>query len=219
MQPVRHAVISAAGLGSRLGLNLPKCLVELEGRRLIDYQLELLEGVPDVRIVVGFMERAVMEHVRSVRRDVIFVRNPDYVTTSNSYSLSLASRDLREDFLILDGDLILERESFQHFLSRVQPGRSLIGVTESKSEESVFVELDGGMMLHGFQRHTQRPYEWSGLAYLSGVSIEANEKYVFEELAKWLPLQACPIRCFEIDTPRDLSEAIRHFGTLGYGRG
>lgn len=40
-----HAVILAAGAGTRLGLltdGRPKCLVPVEGRALVDYQLEAL---------------------------------------------------------------------------------------------------------------------------------------------------------------------------------
>lgn len=82
MPTPKHAVISAAGLGSRLELNMPKCLVEIGGRKVIDYQLDLLREIEDLRIVVGFMEEAVISHVREIRNDVLFVRNPDYRTTS-----------------------------------------------------------------------------------------------------------------------------------------
>ena len=36
MQYPKHAVILAAGLGSRLGLNIPKCLVEIDGKKIIE---------------------------------------------------------------------------------------------------------------------------------------------------------------------------------------
>ena len=78
MQNVEHVIISCAGLGSRLGLNKPKCLVEIGGRALIDYQLDLLKDIPDIRIVVGFMEEELIEHVRSIHPNVTFIRNPDY---------------------------------------------------------------------------------------------------------------------------------------------
>ncbi|UNM06417.1 MAG: NTP transferase domain-containing protein [Holosporaceae bacterium] len=76
MQPIKHAVILAAGLGSRLGLDLPKCLVEVHGKKLIEYQLNLLSEIPNVYIVVGFKEKKSWRWQKKVRPDVIFVRNP-----------------------------------------------------------------------------------------------------------------------------------------------
>src|SRR5947209_20101025 len=94
------AIISAAGTGSRLGMNVPKCLVRVAGRRIVEWQLDLLWEVRDVRIVVGFLEDEVIECVRGIRPHVIFVRNPRYGVTSTLQSIALASRNLRHPFLI-----------------------------------------------------------------------------------------------------------------------
>ena len=56
MSFIKHAIISAAGMGTRLGLNTPKCLLKFNGVSIIEHQLDLLRDVEDVRVVVGFME-------------------------------------------------------------------------------------------------------------------------------------------------------------------
>jgi len=212
MPTPKHAVISAAGLGSRLELNMPKCLVEIAGRKIIDYQLDLLCEIEDLRIVVGFMEEAVISHVREMRSDVLFVRNPDYQTTSNSYSLYLATKDLHEPFVAMDGDLLIDQRSFSQFLTRCQGPESLIGITESKTEEAVFVELDEtGEKVIAFTREKKLDYEWCGLAYLANFTVHCNEGYLYREIEKHVPLPAQKITCFEIDTPEDLNAAIRNF--------
>lgn len=216
MQNVKHVIISCAGLGSRLGLNKPKCLVELGGKCLIDYQLELVKDIPDIRIVVGFMEGELIEHVRRINPDVTFIRNPDYHTTSNSYSLYLASHMLKDPFLIIDGDLLIERESFHHFIRQIDGSSSLIGVTPSKTEEAVFVVLDDRKRVIGFQRQPRTDYEWSGIAYLKNINIHWDGKYIFSEIEPYLPVPTEIIKCFEIDTPEDMDIAIRGFHTLGY---
>ena len=217
MQPVRHAVISAAGLGSRLELNLPKCLVDVGPRKIIDYQLELLKDIEDLRIVVGFMEDAVIDHVCSLRSDVIFVRNPDYRTTSNSYSLHLATKDLRDPFLSIDGDLLIDPASFREFLSVCDGNGSVIGVTAAKSEEAVFVDVDQrGGVINGFSLERQAPFEWSGVAYLKDIGVKKNAGFVFRELEKHLPLKAKTIDCHEVDTPEDLDNAIAALSGYGY---
>lgn len=212
MQTIKHAVISAAGLGSRLELNMPKCLVEVGGRKIIDYQLDLLTDIEDVRVVVGFMEEAVIEYVRKIRSDVIFVRNPDYRTTTNSYSVYLASKDLKEPFISIDGDLLIKEESFKNFISHCGKGKNIIGITDSKTEEAVFIRLDEAKEnITGFQQTPKTPYEWSGLAYLHDIKIMQNGGYIFKEIEKHLPLPAVNIVCHEIDTPEDLNSAISLF--------
>lgn len=211
MQTAQYAVISAAGLGSRLELNMPKCLVEIGGRRIIDYQLDLLQNVPNVRVVVGFMEDKVMEHVRRHRDDVVFVRNPDYASTTNSHSLNLGSRDLKVPYLAIDGDLLLVPESFRQFLEACRSGRTIIGVTPSKTEEAVFVELDEQKQVVGFQRKPRTGFEWSGLAQIAGIQINPEIGYVYKNFEPFLPLESFNIECYEIDTPEDLSYALEHF--------
>jgi choline kinase len=212
MHPITSAVISCAGMGSRLELNMPKCLVPIHGRALIDYMLELLTDIPDIRIVVGFMEEEVVSHVRQLRGDAIFVRNPEFQTTSNTHSLWLASRDLRHPFLTLDGDTIIHPGSFEAFRKHVRPGKSLIGITPTKTQEAVFVELDQHERIVAFQRNPPTPYEWSGVAYLADVTVaQHSPRYVYHILEPMLPLRAHVLDCFEIDTPEDLDFTNKHF--------
>lgn len=212
MRPVKYAVISGAGMGSRLELNLPKCLVEIAGRRIIDYQLDLLRDVEHVRVVVGFMEEQVVDHVRQIRDDVVFVRNPAFATTSNSYSLHLATRGLSEPFLAIDGDLLIDPISFKAFLAACEGGRSVIGFTDSKTEEAVYVCLNEAQtQVVGFQREPRTPNEWCGIACLAGIQIDKEAGYVYKEIGKHLPLAAQKVDCFEIDTPEDLRNAIANF--------
>lgn len=210
MSIIKHVIISAAGMGSRLELNIPKCLVEIDGKKLIDYQLELLEDIEDIRIVVGFKEIDVINHVLQKRKDVTFVRNPDYQKTSNSYSVFLASKDLKEPFISLDGDLLLEPSSFKNFIKHCD-NETLVAITESKTEEAVFVNIDNNDYIIDFKLSPSTKYEWSGLVYIKDFSIEKNGGYIFKELERNLPLKSVIINCHEIDTPEDLHSAYKFF--------
>lgn len=60
-QSVRHAVILAAGRGSRMGgltQAKPKCLIELEGKTLLDWQIQALAevGITETTLVTGYLE-------------------------------------------------------------------------------------------------------------------------------------------------------------------
>jgi choline kinase len=210
-------IISAAGLGSRLGMNMPKCLLPLHEGRLIDYQLALLPPGSDVRIVVGFKENEVIEHVGRHWPDVTFVRNPNFATTSNSYSLHLATRWLDGPFIAIDGDLVIDEASFRRFLDHCATAeRTTVGVVPRASEEAVGVRFGKSGEIIEFLRpdapgQQACSHEWCGIAYFRDMRIEPNQKYVFEELARHLPLPAFEIQCSEIDTPSDLERVMQVF--------
>lgn len=211
MQTIKHAIISAAGIGSRLGSNIPKCLVTVAGRKIIDYQLENLTDIEDVRVVVGFQEEKVIEHVRKVRGDALFVRNPLYSTTSKLQSIYLGAKYLNEPFLTLDGDVILEKESFREYLNLCQTEAPVIAVTPSGTDHAVFVQShkneNGDLFIDGFQREPKTDLEWTGIAYLKPEHIKYENIYTYERLRNYVPLRASIIKCFEIDTQSDLVRA------------
>jgi choline kinase len=208
---VKNAVICAAGIGSRLELDMPKCLVEVNGHKIIYYLLKVLENVPNIRVVVGFKEEEVIDYVRSIRKDVVFVRNQDYRSTSNSYSLYLGSRDLKEPFINIDGDNLITKENFQKFVDAINPKQELIGVTRSYTEDAVFTRLDEQGRITEFSREKISEYEWTGVAYFANIKIRKEGKYIYQELISQLPTQACIIECFEVDTPQDLEYVSKNF--------
>ncbi len=216
MQTIKHAIISAAGIGSRLGMNIPKCLVPVAGKCIIDYQLDHLREIEDIRVIVGFQEEKVIEHVSKIRSDVIFVRNPLYSSTSTLQSIYLGARYLHEPILTLDGDIILE-ESFRDFLRVCQETVPVVAVTPSGTDDAVFVqsyEDENGFFVNGFQREPKTDFEWTGIAYLGPEHIRNENTFVYEQLEKHFPLRAAVIKCFEIDTQPDLVRAEHIFSNF-----
>ena len=142
MSPIKHVVISAAGIGSRLGLNKPKCLVEIAGRTLLDYHLERLSWAENIWLVVGFEETEVIRHAMSLRNDLIIVRNPDYARTNTLQSIHLVSRHLQERFLVIDADTVVEPASFNAFMVAASECTQLIGISRYTTSDGVRVLLD-----------------------------------------------------------------------------
>ena len=111
-----QALILAAGLGRRLGPlteHSTKCMVELNGRRLIDYALDALASADIERLVlvVGHGADEVCAHVGQSWQGmpVTYVRNEAYAQTNNIYSLLLAADQLRQDdTLVLESDVVFE---------------------------------------------------------------------------------------------------------------
>ena len=108
------AIILSAGQGSRLGHlvdNGPKCLVDFNGRTLLDRQLDTLaeNGVEEAVVVTGFRDDAVEAAIaaRSGGPKVRTVFNPFYKVADNLGSLFVAKHELAGDCLVWNGDTLV----------------------------------------------------------------------------------------------------------------
>jgi choline kinase len=111
------AIILSAGQGSRLGHltdDRPKCLIEFDGRSLLDRQLDTLaaNGVDEAVVVTGFRDDQI-EKALQRRRDagegpqVRTVFNPFYKVADNLGSLFLVRHELSGDCLVWNGDTLV----------------------------------------------------------------------------------------------------------------
>lgn len=105
------AMILAAGRGSRMG-NLtevkPKCLTELAGKALLDWQLEALQsaGIQDCAVVTGYRAELLK------RPGLESFYNPRWQETNMVMSLATASDWLSTaDCLISYGDIVYSAET------------------------------------------------------------------------------------------------------------
>jgi len=214
MSPVKHAVICAAGIGSRLGLNKPKCLVEVAGRSLLDWHLERLQWAETVWLVVGFHEEEVIEHALSLRPDLIIVRNPDYARTNTLQSIYRVSRHLEERMLVVDADTVMDARSFNAFLQAADQHEQLIGVSPYITSDGVRVQLDeAGAQVLGFTREPKYSMEWTGIAVIKPQIVVNEPIFVYQALEVCLPLPAFELNAFDIDTTADLDMARKVFAT------
>lgn len=106
-------LILSAGMGTRLQpltRTQPKCLVNVAGKPMMEYQLDALEhaGIRECTIVVGYMADTVRNHFGSRFRSIglSYVENPDYANSNNLYSLWLARRNLNDETILLESDLV-----------------------------------------------------------------------------------------------------------------
>ncbi|MDE6577701.1 MAG: aminotransferase class I/II-fold pyridoxal phosphate-dependent enzyme [Muribaculaceae bacterium] len=111
-----QAIILAAGMGRRLGeftADNTKCMLEVNGVRLIDRMLRQLDELNLSRIVlvIGYEGQKLKNYITQnyPSRNIIFVENNVYDRTNNIYSLWLARGFMaEEETLLLESDLIFE---------------------------------------------------------------------------------------------------------------
>lgn len=108
------AIILSAGQGSRLGHlvdDRPKCLIDFNGRTLLDRQLDTLaaNGVEEAVVVTGFHDELVQQAVaaRSGGPRVTTIFNPFYKVADNTGSIYMAREALSGDCLVWNGDTLV----------------------------------------------------------------------------------------------------------------
>jgi choline kinase len=119
------AIILSAGQGSRLlpmTENLPKCLLGLGGRNMLEWQLRGLAaaGVREAVVVTGFRAELVERAIEQVAPRQMRVRtlfNPFYKVADNLASCWMARNELKGPALILNGDTLFEPEIARRLLS------------------------------------------------------------------------------------------------------
>ena len=127
-------------MGRRLGeltKENTKCMVEVNGVRLIDRLLGQLSGLSlrRVIIVVGYQGQNLMDYIGhryDGRLTIEYAENPIYDKTNNIYSLSLVKEKmLEDDTLLLESDLIFRFTLFQMILEDEYPNVALVAKYES----------------------------------------------------------------------------------------
>lgn len=199
MPPSKSVIISCAGIGSRLGLGTTKCLLKLEGKTLIAWQLEMFRDIEDIRVVVGYQAKDVIEEVLKYRNDVIFVFNHNYFETKTGTSFFLGAKDANELVIEIDGDLVIHPSDIKLILEQ---NDEFIGYSDTSSENAVFVLLNKEESVIGFSIECGDG-EWVGPACVHKTKVQYNSGNVYSLLESYLPIKGLKIRAWDIDTYED----------------
>ena len=149
------AVILSAGQGRRLlplTKEVPKCALQIEGRSLVEWQIDelLKSGFRDVTTVLGFraeaVERLLADHYHPGQVQALY--NPFYSVSDNLVSCWMARPRMTEDFLLLNGDTLFETAVLARLLG--SPSRPVTLATDRKAAydaDDMKVTLDGNKVV------------------------------------------------------------------------
>tara|TARA_Y100001980_G_scaffold41509_1_gene18990 strand:- start:985 stop:1719 length:735 start_codon:yes stop_codon:yes gene_type:complete len=108
-----NALILAAGVSRRLyphTYHKPKCLLEVNNKPIIHYQLDALKAlnIKDIIIVVGYHREMLMENVRQNFPDMNFhfLINHHYFETNTAYSVLIAKNHINSDLFLMNADVV-----------------------------------------------------------------------------------------------------------------
>jgi len=148
------AIILSAGQGSRLGHMVddrPKCLIDFNGRTLLDRQLDTLEanGVREAVVVTGFHDELVQGAIaaRNGGPAVRTIFNPFYKVADNTGSLYMAREELSGDCLVWNGDTLGSNALMSRVVGNERSGISVtIDRKESYDEDDMKVVEEKGRL-------------------------------------------------------------------------
>ena len=127
-------------MGRRLGeltRDNTKCMVEVNGTRLIDRLLSQLATLQlrRVIIVVGYQGQRLIDYIGNrydSRLHIEYAENPIYDRTNNIYSLSIVKDQLQQDdTLLIESDLIFSDRLFGMIVDDPRPNLALVAKYES----------------------------------------------------------------------------------------
>jgi choline kinase len=137
------AIILAAGVSRRLyplTYDTPKCLLEVRGRPIIDFQMEALKkaGISSAVIVVGYFREKLIDHIQKEYPDFncTFITNEHFFETNTSYSLYLCRDEFRTcESVIMNADVLYPEELLERLFASSHNDVMAVDVKECGREE------------------------------------------------------------------------------------
>ena len=202
----KTVIIAAAGRGSRLGAGIPKCLVEINGHAIFEYQLRAFSWADEIRMVIGHMAEEVIRRVSSVDQSVVFIKNTDHSNTTTLQSNFLGAQGVEGKAMFIDGDMVIGRGTAETLCQAYEAGEDFIGVARELSEEPVYAGVEDGRV-QWFSYDRPSSYEWANVALLDVGKLAYQKTHFYVQLEKYLPTKALVVDRLEVDTPEDLQFA------------
>ena len=140
---IKKAIILAAGKSDRmmpLTADRPKCLLEVSGKPIIQYQIDGLRaaGVQDILMVVGYKKEKIIEALGEGIRYRVY---DDFATTNNLHTLWSVAEELDRPCLITFADIICFPEVFKKAIS--SDGLFTLLVRRDVRENTMRVRFNG----------------------------------------------------------------------------
>ena len=141
---VSHAVILAAGRGTRMGeqgIVKPKGFIQVGSKTIIEESLIRLKraGIKKVTLVTGHKSEFYQQLAKECGDWVETIENPVYADSGSFYSLAMLDGLITEDFLLLESDLIYEQRALDTLQKDDRKDIILLSGTTNSGDE-IYVE-------------------------------------------------------------------------------
>ena len=145
--PGMRAILLAAGRGRRLGKDHPKCLLEIEGKTLLERHLENMPraGIDRLTIVVGYLKEQIEDKLAKIAAPlpIELIENPLFVHGS-IVSLQVAGERLLEGAIWMDADVLYPPALLKRLVDSKQKNCVLLDKRSEESGEEMMVGIKDG---------------------------------------------------------------------------
>ncbi|MFC1999181.1 GNAT family N-acetyltransferase [Chloroflexota bacterium] len=223
------AIILAAGMGTRMGIDFPKSLLKINERTLLEHHVTGLRdiGVEDIYVVTGFAADQFPQDL-----GVTYVHNDAFEESGNAHSflLALGWCGLDDHVVVLDGDLLLDHRIYFDIEPKLRYFIDILNRRWVPGEIGIKISPDNRIVGLG------REYEYGtmlGLAVYSPEFLRALEPLlliaghraelvsVVNRLVSRFAVEPCFVRhpWIEVDTSMQYEEAVQKWDnpTLEFG--
>lgn len=150
------AIILCAGQGRRLlpyTQSTPKCLLEVAGKPIIEWQIDTLlsAGITDIVAVTGYASQNVSQRLteRYPDQSIRCVYNPFYEVADNLASCWMARHEMSGPFLLINGDTLFETSIPASILRSARAPISItIDIKSGYDEDDMKVVTQNDRLLH-----------------------------------------------------------------------
>ena len=242
------AVILSAGQGKRLlplTADRPKCILPVQGRSMIEWQIDELVkcGIDRVTVVLGYRAEKVDRILRQRygAHHVRTIYNAAYAVSDNLVSCWSAHDEMGEDFVLINGDTLFEAAVLHRLLeTRERPVTVVVSHKSEYDADDMKVKLNGcrllkigkdlrpdqvdgesiGMILF----RDQGPVLFRNALEMALRNPSAQSKWylsVIDEMAQTMPVWTCSVEGLqwcEVDYPADLKMAEKVVSVCSAGR-
>ena len=147
------AILLAGGKGRRLAPlteEVPKCMVKVGNKTIIEYQLDSLKkaGINDIVIIGGYfhekLKSFLLEKYPSL--NFKFFQDPKYAYTNTLHGLYVAREAMDDDFLLFNADVIFHHDILKRVLESEH--KNALAVEKKQcTDEEVKVRTNGKRIL------------------------------------------------------------------------
>ena len=160
------ALILAAGIGKRLKVSLPKILLRIGNRSLLErhYDNLLSLGVKKIGIVVGYKSQYLIKCIKEIdkKKKIKIIKNPKYKLGS-IVSLVCASSFFYErgELILMDGDVLYDKKILKKLIDTKKKDTLLIDKHFESGEEPVKVCIKNNK-IYDFGKNVDNNFDFQG---------------------------------------------------------
>ena len=219
-----HAVILAAGMGTRMGIDKPKCMIKINGVTIIERQLTILNnlGINNITVVTGY-KREIIENLVKNKYGVKCIYNEDYEKYNNWKSLLIGIKNVNDNTIIIDGDLVFNKSILESLLKCNDESCMVIDSNKIYSDESMRVSVENAYINSISKKYPNSYGEYIGIARINNKNLHclrdslensADDDYYDTHIVKSVKcrvLDTFGFEWIEVDTRDDCDEMMDMF--------